>query len=481
MAIGAFAGEVNFDFAGNEFNLPTTTNTSDSKGAFANPVVKENIKMTFIKDSGELEPLMWFSAYNNSTDLRCYAGNSYTIASTNGEPIISIAYTLNNGNLNVSTPIGTWEGDDYSTWVGEAASVTFAVGGKTQIKAITVTTKSGAVSVSAPLFNPSFTELYQPTAIEITTPTVGASIFYTTDGSVPTKDSTPYASPFVISTPQTVKAVAIFNEVASEISIIEYTFPSHQVVNSVAQYIALSTDEAVRIDAPLTVTYQSGKYLYLRDNTGSIQVYAELNRDYNNGDVIPAGIVGMQNVQNGTLQLLPVVATFKAPQSNAPAHPYEISVSQVDESLVNNFIKGKKWTITITKVGNKNEYMLSDDSGSTLPIYEKFKNITMPTTSGLYDVTGIVNLFNGTLQLYPTLIEQPGSGVSESITHTLSVKGIQGAISVTTDADMVVEVYSLSGVLCKSATIGEGSNLITMQPGLYIMKTPDSIHKVIVK
>lgn len=70
--------------------------------------------------------------WTTSPRLRCYSG---TITVTAEEPITTITFTGHATNFNLSTTEGTLDG---KVWTGSATSVTFAVGGNTQISTIAV-------------------------------------------------------------------------------------------------------------------------------------------------------------------------------------------------------------------------------------------------------------------------------------------------------------------------------------------------------
>ena len=81
-------------------------------------------------------------------------------------------------------------------------------------------------TVSAPVFNPASGKTFSnPASIEITCSTVGASIYYTIDGSEPSESSTKYTSPISLTanSTYTIKAIAVKDGVKSTVTTANYT------------------------------------------------------------------------------------------------------------------------------------------------------------------------------------------------------------------------------------------------------------------
>jgi hypothetical protein len=68
-----------------------------------------------------------------------------------------------------------------------------------------------ATQTAAPVFSPAAGTYSSNQSVTLSDTTSGAQIYYTTDGSAPTANSTPYTAPIAVSSNVTIKAVAIFN------------------------------------------------------------------------------------------------------------------------------------------------------------------------------------------------------------------------------------------------------------------------------
>lgn len=476
------ASEVSFDFANNEFKLPVTTNTNNHDGDITAPIAKDGVVITCQKGTATLGPLMFNSTYNNTTDLRFYKGSSMVFSTSNGEAIKQIAFT-SNGKLAITTETeGDYIGDTYETFVPKTPSgeITFSVTDKAQIYKIVVTTESGTVVCATPTFLPVAGELFKPTNITINCVTEGADIYYTTDGSTPSKSSIQYTSPFEINSGVTITAIAYKGESSSLTNSAAYTFPAYTNVANIAGFIANSSvDELVKINTAVTAVYQSGKYLYVKDNSGYALVYGDLTSTFAPGEQILQGIVGSPYSHYGNLQFMPKATTFESLNTFVTVEPQEVSIADCTLALVNHYVIGKKWTVKITKSGNDKIYTLTDAFGNTMPVFERFKNITMPDEDGTYDVTGFVNTYDGTLQMYPTNFDKKAGITDASINN--SIYGATESVRIISTETGIAEIYNLGGQLASYTPITEGENSIALNPGFYIVKIGSKISKVIVR
>ena len=78
------------------------------------------------------------------------------------------------------------------------------------------------VTVAAPTFSLPEGRYTESQTLTISCETEGATIYYTTDGTTPTNESTPYTGAITISETQTVKAIAYKGETASNVTTAEY-------------------------------------------------------------------------------------------------------------------------------------------------------------------------------------------------------------------------------------------------------------------
>ena len=172
-------------------------------------------------------PTRIFKDSNGALTLRIYNGAQLTFSVPEGCFIKRINFTRSGSYFNLS-PIS---GDYYWNTSKQVSSITFTADGSTYLQKVEVLytrPSSSETSVAAPTFSPAACTFTQrPFQVSLSCATDGASIYYTTDGSIPAaKNGTLYtpSSPIVLTNTTTVKAIAVVKDVASNVAEATYTY-----------------------------------------------------------------------------------------------------------------------------------------------------------------------------------------------------------------------------------------------------------------
>lgn len=145
----------------------------------------------------------------------------------------------------------TTDGSTPSASNGTEYTGTITLEATTTIKAIAilnyiqseVVEKTYTKTPAAPVISPASCTFNEPLTVTITAES-GATIYYTTDGSTPTNESTPYTGPFTVSTTTTVKAKAYVGEAYSQTAEATYTYSNVQPSTGDFELVT-STDQLV--------------------------------------------------------------------------------------------------------------------------------------------------------------------------------------------------------------------------------------------
>lgn len=407
-------------------------------------------------------------------DLRAYKNATFTLTAK-GDNITSIV--IKGGKITntlMSFDTGAY---DKGTWTGSSATVVITMLGTVNFDSFVVTTVS-ASGVASPVFAPAGGEFYEAQNVVLTCPTEGATIYYTTDGTNPTTASKQYTAPIEVSATTTIKAIASKGGINSDVEEATYTIKAIPEVADIAAFLATNTSgqtktDLYKINNSVKVLFQSKPYLYITDNTAYMQVYGQIDNMYKNGDIIPAGIIGSVAYYGGIPQMTPQVSSFAAATDGQEINPEVATVEELSADMINHYILLKNITV------NSTEKTLTDVTGS-IAFFNRFTGVNAPTDDQKYDVWGIMNSYNGTLQVFPVkfAVYSGVEGVEGSATSILSENG---AITVNAASDAQVLVVNPFGQVIANKAVVAGENRIDVASGLYIVKVDNVVKKVVVR
>ncbi len=380
LAIGAWAGEVTF--------TPGTVSGSTTDTS-ADEMTSGGI--TFSSTSAALA---------RTDNYRFYGSGTTTVTSTVGN-ITKIVFTCNNENYASTMSDASFSAGSVTssgnivTWTGDASSFTFKPSAQVRVDLIVVTyTEGTAPAVATPVIAGE-TPFTESTEVTITCATDGASIYYTTNGSEPTSQSTAYTAAFSITETTTVKAIA-YDATGAASSVATKTFEKEEGPAScatVAEINALADNTEFTFTGRLVVsghahaTSGSSNWLYAQDATGGTLMY-KATQDYQKGDVIPAGFTGTKATFGGVAQVQNL-ANMQPATETEELVAEELTPSQISSENVYRYAVIKGATV------NDNNIVVGEES---VVIYNNRFNTVIPADENTYDVYGITSSFNGTPQ-----------------------------------------------------------------------------------
>lgn len=295
--------------------------------------------------------------------------------------------------------------DGYNgTWTGNASEITLTSNVK-QVRATKITFTVGGDGLADPSIKPAGGTFYTPVEVTITCGTSGADIYYTTNGSNPTTSSTKYTAPFTLSSNTTVKAISAKSGKTSNVITAEFVFESATPVANIREYQQIADETVVVFTNPVNVLVQSGQRMFVKDNTGYALFYGSCGQTYVNGDVIPAGFVGLKTTYDGEPELKEL-KNFEPKSSNSPIAAEVITCSQVAPGLFGHLVRINEATF------DKDGKLVSDASG-TAPYY---CNLTVKdadieagvTYEYIEAIVGSYGRENTVYQLLPTYLKKSG-------------------------------------------------------------------------
>lgn len=352
---------------------------------------------------------------------------TYTIATTNGEYLgwtsgNSLAHAsavssdkyewtlyFDNGNLRISnanTPVRMLQ------W--NASSPRFACYGNTNQTACSLYKLSvvAPVLVAAPALTPGTGTYYVPQTVSMSAQN-GATIYYTTDGTTPTANSTEYTEPFIVNDTTTVKAIAVDGEDVSTVTTAVYTVTLPVEVANIAAFKANGVENTlykITGDVKVIGQYSNKYHTFIQDNTGALYIYGTMANAYNEGDVISGGVYGTYSLYNG-LNEMKSNAAYPAAEGVAGTAIQPVVVTLA--ALVDNYADYEGKLVTVIGVtatqdrtfgtSNSTKGANITQNDATVQIYNTWGAITGKQISqgDVLNVTGYVIRYNNTVEIVP--------------------------------------------------------------------------------
>lgn len=292
-------------------------------------------------------------------------------------------------------------------WNNAQSGLRFAcyTGGQTPVTLY----KLGAVpAVATPVFTPVAGYYEEAQNVTITCATEGATIYYTTDGSAPTNESTQYTGAIAVSQNTTIKAIAILGDDESFVATARYTFPNF-VENIAALYAVENTTDTYVLTGDVTFVYRNGKNMYVKDETAGLLLFDRnevVTTEYTEGDVISGGITGTISMYHGMLEFIPTFNTAVSTQNTGAVVPTVITVEQLlSNAYVSQLVKVENVNIaegTTYAEGQTGSNVTFTQNGSEALLRNSFKTLDMEIGDNTnWDITGFAAIYDSDIQIFP--------------------------------------------------------------------------------
>ncbi len=360
-------------------------------------------------------------SFGNGQQYRVYKNSDFIVTSTVGDITKIVVTCTASGEekygpgclINPTSGSYTFEGNT-GTWTGSASSVSMNAA-EYQVRMTKVEVYIGG-EVQKVLTISGTTPFTTSTTVTITPSNADYAVYYTLDGSDPRTSSTQqvYSAPFTLTATTTVKAVE--EDLAGVLSdVVEKTFVKEQApdiptVNDIAAFKALEsgTEATLKLNNA-QVLYALDRDVYVRDATGAVEFY-NTQLGFETGQVLNGEITGKFSPYNGLPELVSTsntdANTFTATAGEEPL-PVSTTISQLSESLLCDLVE---FPATLSK---EEAGTFANSGDSKILLYDKFKVLDDSTPYGqdCY-VKGILVIYKGDLQVYPTAISN-NSGIQE--------------------------------------------------------------------
>ena len=291
-----------------------------------------------------------------------------------------------------------------------------------------------AVDVATPVIEGE-TPFTESTQVTITCATEGASIYYTTDGTEPTNQSTAYTAPFELTESATVKAIA-YDVTGAVSALATKEFVKKISCATVSEILALENNTTFAFTGELVVIGQAGQRLYAQDEAGDGIFFYGTAPFYEMYDVIPAGWSAKRTTYKGAPELANMTDMAEATET-AELTAAEMTPAEVTVDPYNLFFYAVIKGATIED-GN---IVVADNS---VAIYDRFGVATPDDAEGkIYDIYGVPSWYEGA-QFFPIEFVEVPQVVESTITYEAEQEGGTIAVALADGTQVVSAVTKVA-------------------------------------
>lgn len=449
--------------------------------------VDKSSSMTLSKDGITL--LLTDGKLNNGTDYRPYAGSTLTISSE---------YTITKIVFTCAASTGTKKGgpDKFSvtkgggkyeykgfigTWTGSAVSISFKADKQVQAKTIEVTYDAPDVpSCGVPTFSVEGGTYKEAQAIELRAGEGGTQVFYTINGGT----EQPFIEPIKLEEDGTYKIAAY--TAGTETLAKSATVTKTYVINLPLEEPYILCEDAAWLTEGANIIFASSVA------AGEQKAMSKLQKTNNRGaasvTIGSAFNVGKETV--GIVSKDADVAVFIVGKSNGHITFYTGDSKDEENNEVAGYLyaagsgSGKNYLRTTKIVDPNAEWSVSVAAKGAATIKAQGAN----TNNLMRYNPNNGNPGNPMFSCYgsgqePVYIYLLGktSSVSSMSVEGVKVFAAEGGVEVVADEAAEVAVYTAAGQLVRQARVAEGSTLVNVAPGFYVVRANGTATKVIVR
>lgn len=416
---------------------------------------------------------------SNGGEIRAYAKNTITVSSAKKIKTIKFTFNKDDGNKITSTPTGFTS----PTWTGESESVVFKIGEKSghrKVKTIEVTYDAPDVpSCGVPTFSVEEGTYSEAQTITLAPGEGGEKVFYTINDGTEQQ----YIEPIKLEEEGTYKIAAY--TAGTETLAKSATVTKTYVINLPLEEPYILCEDAAWLTEGANIIFASSVA------AGEQKAMSKLQKTKNRG----AASVTIGSAFNAGKETVGIVskdadvAVFTVGISNGHITFYSGDSKDEENNEVAGYLyaagsgSGKNYLRTTEIVDPNAEWSVSvaANGAATIKAQGANTNNLMRYNPNNGNPNPMFSCYgSGQEPVYIYLLGKTSSVSSMSV-EGVKVFAAEGGVEVVAEEAAEVAVYTAAGQLVRQARVAEGSTLVNVAPGFYVVRANGTATKVIVR